>query len=106
VEVGKALLEIRDQRLYRQQHRTFEDYCRERWKWTRQRGYQLMQAASVARNLSTIVDTSAQNEAQARELTRLTPTQQREIAPLIDFKKAARRLVRKSRTNSRGRFKR
>jgi hypothetical protein len=29
VEVGEALMEIRDQRLY--QDATFEDYCRERW---------------------------------------------------------------------------
>lgn len=31
VEVGSALMEIRDSRLYRQEFGTFEDYCRERW---------------------------------------------------------------------------
>ncbi len=31
VAVGQALLEVRDRRLYRQTHATFEAYCRERW---------------------------------------------------------------------------
>jgi len=31
VEAGEALLAVRDRRLYRESHRTFEDYCRERW---------------------------------------------------------------------------
>lgn len=30
VEVGTALAQIRDSRLYRQSHDTFEAYCRER----------------------------------------------------------------------------
>lgn len=30
-EVGAALLVVRDKRLYRKSHRTFEEYCRERW---------------------------------------------------------------------------
>lgn len=31
VEAGEALREIRDSRLYRETHTTFEDYCRERF---------------------------------------------------------------------------
>ena len=31
VEVGHALLVIRDERLYRERHETFEDYLRQRW---------------------------------------------------------------------------
>jgi ParB-like chromosome segregation protein Spo0J len=30
-EVGAALVEIRDQHLYRETHGTFEDYCRDKW---------------------------------------------------------------------------
>lgn len=30
-KVGRALAQIRDERLYRTTHGTFEDYCRERW---------------------------------------------------------------------------
>ena len=35
IEVGQALMEIRDSRLYRETHATFEAYCNERWGWTR-----------------------------------------------------------------------
>lgn len=84
IEVGSALLEIRDSRLYRDGFATFEDYCQERWKWHRRYGDRLIEAASVATNLSPI-GLTPQNEAQARELARLTPEQQREVAVTIDF---------------------
>ena len=35
IEVGKALMEIQDGRLYRETHATFEDYCRQRWEMSR-----------------------------------------------------------------------
>jgi hypothetical protein len=71
--VGIALASIRDDRLYRQTHDTFEDYCRDKWGWSRQRAHQLIDAAS----LSTIVDNGPANEGQARPLTKLdTPEQQ------------------------------
>lgn len=57
VEVGNALLTIRDRRLYRQSHDTFEDYCRDRWGLKRQRAYELIDAASVVGALSEISDT-------------------------------------------------
>lgn len=57
VEVGEALLRIRDGRLYRETHRTFEDYCRERWDLKRQRAYELMQASEIVGVLSEISDT-------------------------------------------------
>ena len=34
-EVGSALLEIRDSRLYRESHKTFEDYCQEKWSMSK-----------------------------------------------------------------------
>lgn len=67
VEVGQALLEIRESRLYRETHDTFEDYCRDRWGWSRQRAHQMIEASAM----STIVDIAPSNEAQARELARL-----------------------------------
>lgn len=69
VEVGRALGEIRDRKLYRQTHSTFEDYCRERWGFSRSRGYRLIEAAEVAELVSPIGDIA--NEAQARELAPL-----------------------------------
>lgn len=68
-EVGEALLEIRDQRLYRLVAPTFEVYCRDRWSMERNRAYQLMGAAEVAQALPD--GAHIVNEAQARELTPL-----------------------------------
>ncbi|WP_229485591.1 hypothetical protein [Nostoc favosum] len=35
-EAGKALTELRDRRLYRSTHKTFEEYCRDRFAHSRQ----------------------------------------------------------------------
>lgn len=78
VDVGNALLEIRDNRLYRAEYSTFEDYCRERWNISRPRAYQLIEAAEVVNCLSTIVDKIPATESQVRPLTQLEPEQQRE----------------------------
>lgn len=51
MEVGGALTVIRDQRLYRASHKTFEEYCREKWDMTGRRARQLCAAAGVVRNL-------------------------------------------------------
>lgn len=51
VEVGTALAEIRDSRLYRDTHGTFEDYCRKRWGLTRSYAYEIMDASAVAKNV-------------------------------------------------------
>jgi hypothetical protein len=86
IEVGSALMEIRDSRLYRQTHATFEEYCQERWDLRKSRIYQLMDAAEVVENLksSTIVELSSgntplpANEAQARPLAKLELEMQRQ----------------------------
>ncbi|MBA2558446.1 MAG: hypothetical protein H0V07_00900 [Propionibacteriales bacterium] len=70
VEVGAALLAIRDRRLYRTTHGTFEDYCRDRWTMDRTYAHRVMQSAEVVGMLPT-GNTVPVNEAQARPLTRL-----------------------------------
>jgi hypothetical protein len=72
-EVGSALMTIRDHRLYRITHSTFEEYCRERWHISRPRAYQLIDAADVHASLSTIVDKLPETESQARALVRVEP---------------------------------
>ncbi|GIK39539.1 MAG: hypothetical protein BroJett011_33720 [Chloroflexota bacterium] len=87
VEVGEALAEIRDSKLYRSQYDTFENYCRERWGISRPRAYELINAAEVVQNLSATADISPApmspigdilptSERQARPLTLLPPKQQ------------------------------
>jgi phage N-6-adenine-methyltransferase len=73
VEVGQALLEIRDSRLYLETHDTFEFYCRERWGMDRVHAHRHIQAAEVATVLS--IDNTGSpapaNVAVARELAPL-----------------------------------
>mgnify|MGYP001589054128 CR=1 FL=1 len=76
VEVGGALMAIRDARLYRAEYTTFEDYCRGRWGMSRPRAYQLIEAAETMSSLSTTVDILPMNESQARPLTQLAPEDQ------------------------------
>lgn len=73
IEVGLALRSIRDEKLYREQHKTFEKYVSERWGFDRSRAYQFIDAAEVKQNLSTIVDKNERvaeinKESQLREL--------------------------------------
>lgn len=94
IEVGTALLEIRDRRLYREQgFTTFEDYCLKRWEWTHRHVNRQIAAAEVVRNLGPI-GPKPLNEAQARELVRLSPEQQIEVAATIDFTKATAAEIR------------
>lgn len=78
VEVGLALMEIRDDRLYRAEFGTFEEYCQERWGWGRNYINKLIASAEVVENLGTIVPKLPATESQARPLAALPPAQQRE----------------------------
>jgi len=79
IDVGSALLEIRDNRLYKEFYSTFEDYCRERWGWARNYANKLISASEVVNNLGTIVPTLPLTESQVRPLTQLEPEQQRDV---------------------------
>ena len=79
VEVGNALATIRANRLYRGSYGTFEEYCQQRWGWTRQHSNRVIGAASVVTHLEPTGSILPANEAQARELARLPAEQQREV---------------------------
>lgn len=76
-EVGAALLEIRDHRLYRDTHSSFESYCGERWAMNRTRAYQLIDSARVVTTLGDPED--LKNESQARELASLQPADAQKV---------------------------
>jgi hypothetical protein len=63
---GKALQVVRDARLYRDTHATFEDYLQQRWDMSRAQAYRLIEAWPLAERLSPIGDKI--NESQVREL--------------------------------------
>ena len=89
-EAGKSLMELRDRRLYRSTHSTFEEYCCVRFGYTRMAASYKIAAATVIDNLTTnglqngemstnglqILPTS---ERQVRPLTKLEPQQQQEV---------------------------
>lgn len=70
IKVGSALTEIRDQRLYRATHDTFEDYLADRWGLSKSYGNRLIQAYEVTRIVAPTGAVPA-TESQARELAPL-----------------------------------
>lgn len=79
VEVGAALVAIRDCRLYRVNYSTFEDYCTERWGMSNEYARLHMRASEVVTNLQqtpTMVGVLPTSERQARPLSRLDPEAQ------------------------------
>lgn len=76
--VGNALLEIQTGKLYRAGYSTFEDYLRDRWNLSRRRGYQLVEAAKVAKALPpcTTVHTT---ERALRVVAKVAPDQRAEV---------------------------
>lgn len=81
VEVGAALIEIREGRKYREAgYATFEAYCLERWNITDRRARQLIGAAEVNRALADY------NEyvAASRDLDAVMPIETGTVVPVLD----------------------
>jgi hypothetical protein len=72
VAVGLALARIKQKRLYRQTHTTFEHYIEEKWQHGRTYGYRLIHAARVFTNLLPIGNIPMPtHESQLRPLVNL-----------------------------------
>lgn len=65
IEVGQALLTIRDNRLYRTSYGTFEEYCRNTWGFNDRRASQIIEAAHVSKILGTAPATESHAAALA-----------------------------------------
>jgi len=76
-EVGRALMEIRDNNYYCDVlgYETFEAYCRERWDMSRRNAYYLIDSATVVENVNNCSQKPA-TESQCRPLSKLNPEQQ------------------------------
>ena len=75
-EAGKALRQLRNRRLYRSTHVTFEEYCRDRFDFTRRRPYQLIEAAQIYDNLIN----------KCEPITPVLPTKEGQVRPLSELK--------------------
>ncbi len=77
-ELGKALNEIKQTRLYRLAlYDSFGAYVKARWDMGRSQAYRFINAYQVVKNLSPIGDKLPVNESQVRPLAKLTPLEQR-----------------------------
>jgi len=85
VEVGEALSDIRDARLYRATHGTFESYCAEKWGMTKTHCNRLISSAEVAQSLAPIGAKTITTESQARELARVEPARREEVIRKADI---------------------
>jgi chromosome segregation ATPase len=80
-EVGQSLAFIRENRLYRKEFKTFEEYCQEKWGRSRRWANQIIKSSEVIGVLESGNHGSQipETERQARPLTKLeTPEQQSE----------------------------
>jgi hypothetical protein len=69
-EVGNALLEIRERKLYRETNSTFQAYCQERFGFSDSRGRQLIAAAKTVTTVTAQGLPAPKTEREARELAR------------------------------------
>jgi len=76
-EVGQALLKIRDERLYRAEFSTFEEYCRTRWDMGRNYTNKVIAATEIVRSLGTNVPKPT-HESQVRPLAQLEPAKRQQ----------------------------
>ncbi len=74
---GKALLEIRDKKLYLGKHRYFADYCKKKWGFSKRYANMQISAYLFVSHLGTMVPALPANERQARPFTGLNPELQK-----------------------------
>lgn len=79
IEVGLALAEIRDSKLYKADHKTFDDFCHSEFGWQRQRAYELISAAEVTKSLPAECNQKITNENQAAALSKVEPASRAEV---------------------------
>lgn len=97
IEVGNALLVIREKRLYREAHDSFENYCRLRWNMTRRRADQLVQSAEVISNLLPLREeyenhgSQFSNGSENSGADMPLPTSERQTRPLTELEPAEQR---------------
>lgn len=81
VEVGTALAVIRDDRLYRASHRTFEAYVADKWGWNRSTAYKYIYASDVQATCSDVATLPTIEHGYL--LSAFSEGQQRKIAPQV-----------------------
>ncbi len=97
-EAGLALMELRDRKLYRSTHRTFPEYCQDRFGFGKSHSYRLINAVEIVDNIAKGMDIEVdsvsevvskkvpnwgQNEKQnENEFQLILPTTESQVRPL------------------------
>jgi hypothetical protein len=80
VEVGTALLKVRDGRLYEDDFDTFEAYCQERWGMSRRHANRLVASAEMMDNLL-----GPRGPKQEIDPPPVLPTSEKQVRPLTNL---------------------
>ena len=91
--VGLALREIRNRRLYRESHATFEAYCVDKFDFRRAHGNRLIAEATAIVDLDLPSNILPQNEGQARELESVLAEMRVEVLRLAHKKSGGKHLT-------------
>lgn len=92
-EAGAALRELRDRRLYRSTHKTFEEYCRIRFGFTYRYGNQLIAGSLVIENLQMGTNRSQNDDALLGADFQILPTKLEQVKPLTALDPDSQRQV-------------
>ena len=76
LEVGEALIEIRDSRLYRVEAKTFGEYIQKKFKMSHQHANRLMTGAPIAREIEPM---GVIPERAVREIAKVEPSKRQEV---------------------------
>ncbi len=90
---GQSLKTLREKRLYRETHSTFESYVKDRFGYTKRAAYYLIDAHEVVNNLKSepLVHFLPTSERQCREVAKL-PLEQQSQAWLASVEKAGNKV--------------
>lgn len=82
-QAGRALKELRSRRLYRSTHKTFEEYCRDRFDYSRRKMDYLIAGSEVFDNLQMRTNCSQNLETETRtNCSQILPTRENQVRPL------------------------
>jgi hypothetical protein len=97
-DAGKALAELRDRKLYRSTHKTFEEYCKQRFGYTRIAASYKIAAATVMDNLLTnglqkeeIATDELQTPKMLTNGLQILPNNERQVRPLVSLEPEVQR---------------
>jgi hypothetical protein len=79
ISAGRALIEIRDRKLFRAEHSDFWQYCEARWGWKRRNALYLIESCESYESLPEGVQNFAQSASTARELAKVKPSHLAEV---------------------------